>query len=55
MVISCIEMRYREVKKYGNSWVILLLKGDILDLKLDLGDKIDLESGKIKKNENIQN
>lgn len=35
--------RYRQLKKYGNTWVITLHPKDIEDLNLKVGDMIDIE------------
>ena len=35
--------RYRQVKKYGNSWVISLTPNDIKDLNIKEGDEVDIE------------
>ena len=35
--------RYRRINKYGNRFVIELMKTDIEDLNLKVGDMIDLE------------
>lgn len=35
--------RYREVKKYGNAFMIALKPQDMLDLNLKLGDLVDIE------------
>ena len=35
--------RYRQVKKYGNSYVITLFQSDMIDLKLTEGDIVDIE------------
>lgn len=48
--------RYREIKKWGNSLVIVLNSADKEDLKLKVGDSIDIEdavkkTSKKKKNE----
>jgi hypothetical protein len=40
--------RYRELKKYGNTFVITLLPKDIQDLNLKLGDLIDIEDAVVK-------
>ena len=36
--------RWREVKKYGNSYVILLAPNDMNDLNLKLEDFVDIEN-----------
>jgi antitoxin component of MazEF toxin-antitoxin module len=36
-------VRYRVVKKWGNSFVIVLKMSDIRDLNLKMGDLIDIE------------
>ena len=41
--------RYRQVKKYGNSFVIKLIRTDIDDLNLKEGDWIDVEDAIKKK------
>jgi uncharacterized membrane protein (UPF0127 family) len=35
--------RYRRVNKYGNRYVIELMKSDIEDLNLKVGDMVDIE------------
>ncbi|MHA2019043.1 MAG: hypothetical protein ACTSXY_12315 [Promethearchaeota archaeon] len=35
--------RYREVKKYGNTYVLCFTRSDIHDLNLKVGDLIDIE------------
>ena len=35
--------RFRRVNKYGNRYVIELMKSDIEDLNLKVGDMIDIE------------
>lgn len=35
--------RYRQVKKFGNSWAIALKTHDITDLNLKEGDFVDIE------------
>lgn len=40
--------RYRQVGKYGNTWVIKLNPIDIVDLHLSEGDIVDLEDVVIK-------
>jgi antitoxin component of MazEF toxin-antitoxin module len=35
--------RFREVKKWGNSFVIALTSQDMEDLNLKIGDQVDLE------------
>ena len=42
-------MRYRKIKKYGNSFVITLTMADIKDLGLSKGDLVDIEDIQIKK------
>lgn len=44
--------RYREVKKYGNSFVISLMKNDLTDLNLEAGDEVDIEGIKKKRGKN---
>ena len=36
-------VRFRPIKKYGNGYVIALIKKDITDLNLKVGDEIDIE------------
>lgn len=36
-------MRKREVKKYGNSWIIKLEPSDIKDFELEEGSLLDVE------------
>ena len=48
--------RKRQVKKYGNSWVITLFQSDIKDLDLKEGDWVDIEEiYKLNKQEEKQN
>lgn len=35
--------RIREVKKYGDLMIIPLFKRDVEDLKIKIGDKVDIE------------
>ena len=47
--ISYISMtRYREVRKWGNSLVIVLTASDVKDLNIKLGDMINIEDAVIK-------
>jgi hypothetical protein len=41
--------RYRQIRKYGNSWIIPLTTYDIKDLGISLGDEADIEDIVIKK------
>ena len=42
----------KEIKKYGNSAVIVLLKEDMKNYKLKIGDIVDIEDmAKVNKNE----
>lgn len=43
--------RYREIKKYGDSYVIRITKQDLEDLELSIGDWVDI-SEFTKKNNN---
>jgi antitoxin component of MazEF toxin-antitoxin module len=36
-------VRYRQVKKWGNSLVIVLDRTDVIDLNIKVGDLIDVE------------
>jgi len=36
-------MRLREIKKYGNSHMVLLVKSDLFDLNLKEGDAVDID------------
>jgi len=50
--------RLREVKKYGNSFVIKLYTSDILDFKINEGDLIDINDicvSRLIKKRRIQN
>ena len=40
--------RYRELKKYGNTFVIALTPKDIQDLNLKVGDLIDIEDAVVR-------
>jgi len=42
-------VRYRQLKKYGNTWVIPLTVKDVEDLNLKAGDLIDIEDAVKKK------
>ena len=39
--------RLREIKKWGNSFTVILTSVDVADLKIEEGDKLDLEKIKI--------
>lgn len=43
--------RFRQVKKYGNTFVISLTTYDMEDLHLSVGDEVDIEGIVIKKKE----
>ena len=36
-------MRYRTIKKYGNTFVITLSVADVKDFDLKIGDEVDIE------------
>ena len=36
-------VRYRQVKKYGNTWIIKLETIDVKDFDLKEGDMVDIE------------
>lgn len=36
-------VRYRKIRKWGNSFAIMLLKSDVQDLNVKEGDYLDLE------------
>ncbi len=36
-------VRYRKIKKYGNTWVIKLDTSDVKDFGLQEGDEVDIE------------
>lgn len=42
--------RFRQIKKWGNSFVIVLKKADIEDLNIKENDYFDISEGIIKKN-----
>lgn len=42
--------RIRQIKKYGNSYIIALFKADMDDFKLKESDKVDIENIIILKN-----
>lgn len=44
--------RYRKVNLYGNRYVVELMKVDIEDLKLSVGDELDISSVTIRKEDN---
>lgn len=41
--------RYREIKKYGDTWIIKLNPVDAIDFQLKEGDQVDIEDIIIKK------
>lgn len=41
--------RWREIKKYGNSYVILLTQYDLKDLDAEPGDLVDIDDAIIRK------
>jgi antitoxin component of MazEF toxin-antitoxin module len=41
--------RLRQIKKYGNSFVISLFQTDMKDMELKEGDEIDIQSIKTKR------
>jgi len=41
--------RWRKIKRYGNSIIILLSKNDLKDLNIEPGDLMDIEDVQIKK------
>ena len=47
--------RYREIKKYGNTFVIPLTKPDMEDMKFKEGEMVDVEKLKLKKGEDNGN
>ena len=49
--MSKTKYRYREIKKYGNTFVIPLTKPDMEDMKFKEGEMVDVEKLKIKKEE----
>lgn len=52
MFIKCIMVRLREIIKYGNTYCIRLKSIDLKDLKLNVGDEIDIEDAIVKKRRN---
>ena len=40
-------MRKRQIKKYGNTWIIKLVPSDIKDFELKEGDEVDIEDVEI--------
>ena len=40
-------MRKRQIKKYGNTWIIKLVPSDIKDFELQEGDEVDIEDVEI--------
>ena len=47
--------RYRKVRKWGNSLVILLTKFDVKDFGIEEGDMINIEDCNVKKGKRICN
>ena len=40
-------MRKRQIKKYGNTWIIKLDTSDVKDFEFKIGDEVDIEDIKI--------
>lgn len=42
-------VRYREIKKYGDTWIIKLEPIDAKDFEIKVGDMVDIENAVIKR------